>query len=168
MNFYEKFPSATREVHIDLNLYRPEPDTPVSDWIEYALLIENPEIVVKKRTVENLGFLLGRLPYFESAETEPCEEEEGLRVDFVLKVDTEKVSLPRPACTRDALEASYEMRVYPGEVMILGFFNGFDAGFSVVTLSKAKKATAYDLFTPADDLTLCIPKAGDKVFTRIP
>lgn len=24
MNFYEKFPSATREVHIDLNLYRPE------------------------------------------------------------------------------------------------------------------------------------------------
>lgn len=103
MNFCEKFPSTTREVHIDLNLYRPEPDTPVSDWIEYALLIENPEIVVKKRTVENLGF-----------------------------------------------------------------FNGFDAGFSVVTLSKAKKATAYDLFTPADDLTLCIPKAGDKVFTRIP
>lgn len=167
MNFYEKFPSATREVHIDLNLYRPEPDTPVSDWIEYALLIENPEIVVKKRTVENLGFLLGRLPYFESAETEPCEEEEGLRVDFVLKVDTEKVSLPRPACPRDALKASYEMRVHPGEVMILGFFKDSDAGFSVVTLSKAKKATAYDLFTPVNDLMLCIPKTGDKVFTRI-
>jgi hypothetical protein len=166
MNFYEKFPSATREVHIDLNLYRPESDTPVSDWIEYALLIENPEIVVKKRTVENLGFLLGRLPYFESAETEPCEEEEGLRVDFVLKVDTEKVSLPRPACPRNALEASYEMRVCPGEVMILGLSIGFDMGFAVVSLSKAKKATAYDLFTPADGLTLCIPKTGDKVFVR--
>lgn len=76
MNFYEKFPSATREVHIDLNLYRPEPNTPVSDWIE------------------------------------------------------------------------------------------FDTGFSVVSLSKAKKATAYDLFTPADGLTLCIPKKGDKVFVR--
>lgn len=85
-----------------MGLYRPEPDTPVSDWIEYALLIENPEIVVKKRTVENLGF-----------------------------------------------------------------FNGFDAGFSVVTLSKAKKATAYDLFTPVNGLTLYVPKTGDKVFTRI-
>lgn len=44
-----------KESYIDLGLYRPEPDTPVSDWIEYALLIENPEIVVKKRTVENLS-----------------------------------------------------------------------------------------------------------------
>lgn len=91
MNLYKEFPSMMRESYIDLGLYRPEPDTPVSDWIEYALLIENPEIVVKKRTVENLGFILDRLPYFESAETEPCEEEEGLRVDFILKVDTEKV-----------------------------------------------------------------------------
>lgn len=167
MNLYKEFPSMMRESYIDLGLYRPEPDTPVSDWIEYALLIENPEIVVKKRTVENLGFILDRLPYFESAETEPCEEEEGLRVDFVLKVDTENVSLPRPDRPRNALEASYEMRVRPGEVMILGFFNGFDAGFSVVTLSKAKKATAYDLFTPVNGLTLYVPKTGDKVFTRI-
>jgi len=156
MNLYKEFPSMMRESYIDLGLYRPEPDTPVSDWIEYALLIENPEIVVKKRTVENLGFILDRLPYFESAETEPCEEEEGLRVDFVLKVDTEKVSLPRPDRPRNALEESYEMRVH-----------GFDAGFSVVTLSKAKKATAYDLFTPVNGLTLYVPKTGDKVFTRI-
>lgn len=77
MNLYKEFPSMMRESYIDLGLYRPEPDTPVSDWIEYALLIENPEIVVKKRTVENLGFILDRLPYFESAETEPCEEEES-------------------------------------------------------------------------------------------